>query len=268
MPPVAASATAARAQKASRAQPDRVSGADPLYKQVRMALVHSLSSGEWKPGDVLPNERSLAERYGVGISTVRFAIGELVRMKVLMRRQGKGTYVCREEERRNVYQFFHLVRDDGVRHLPVSDLLDIRRTRADAETAEALALPRASSGQAIYRLRNLLTVDSVPVVVSAIAIAAKMFPGLTESRIRNGGPTIYAVFQSLYGVHIVRTDEQLRAAHCDPVSARILGLRRGEPVLEVRRVAYTFHDVPVELRRSVVRTTDYHYALSRGGTGG
>lgn len=268
MPPAPASAAAARSRQPLRSQPDRVSTTDPLYRQVRRSLVQSLSSGEWKPGDVLPNERSLAERYGVGISTVRLAIGELVAMNVLMRRQGKGTYVCREEERRNVYQFFHLVRDDGVRHLPVSELLAIRRTRADADTAGALALPHAPSAQAIYRLRNLLTVDGVPVVVSDIAVAARTFPGLTEARIRNGGPTIYAVYQSLYGVHIVRTDEQLRAARCDPLSARALGLARGEPVLEVRRVAYTFHDVPVEVRRSVVRTTHYHYALSRGGTGG
>jgi GntR family transcriptional regulator len=266
MPPSAAAADA-RGRQPLRAPPHRVSSAGPLYKQVRMALVQSLSSGEWKAGDVLPNERSLADRYGVGISTVRFAIGELVAMKVLTRRQGKGTYVCREEERRNVYQFFHLVRDDGVRHLPVSELLAFRRARADADTAEALALPRTSSGQAIYRLRNLLTVDRVPVVVSDIAIAAAMFPGLTESRIRNGGPTIYAVYQSVYGIHIVRTDEQLRAAHCDATGARHLGLARGEPVLEVRRVAYTFNDVPVEVRRSVVRTNHHHYALSRGGSG-
>lgn len=246
--------------------PNLIEGAEPLYKQVRVALVQGLASGEWKPGEQLPNERSLADRYGVGVSTVRLAIGELVSMRVLMRRQGKGTYVCREEERRNVYQFFHLVRDDGVQHLPVSELLAIRRTRADAETAQILRLPHGPAAQTIYRLRNRLTVEGISVVVSDIAVPATRFPGLTESRIRNAGPTLYAVFQSLYGVHMVRTEEQLRAGRCAAPEARVLGLAPGEPVLEIQRVAYTFHNEPVEFRRSVVRTTDYHYALTRGGS--
>lgn len=242
-------------------------GADPLYKQVRAALVHGIESGEWKPGDMLPNERALAGRYGVGISTLRAAIGELAAMKVLVRRQGRGTYVCREDERRNVYQFFHLVRDDGVRELPVSTLLDIRRMRSDVATAEALRLPRGATSQWIYRLRNLLTVEGVPVVVSDIAAPTKLFPGLTEERIRAGGRTLYAVYQSLYGINIVRTDEELRAVRCNPVVARLLQLAPAEPVLEVRRLARTFHDVPVEVRTSIMRTTHYHFALSQGGTG-
>jgi GntR family transcriptional regulator len=260
--------TSAPLRRVAGALPDPVAIADPLYKQVRAALVQSLASGEWKPGAMLPNERALANRYGVGISTLRAAIGELAAMKVVVRRQGRGTYVCREDERRNIYRFFHVVRDDGVRELPVSELLDIRRARADAVTAQKLGLPYRPAAQTIYRLRNLLTVAGAPVVVSAIAVPAERFAGLTEARIRAGGPTLYAVYQNLYGIHIVRTDEELRAVRCDAASARILRLQRGEPVLEVRRLARTFHDVPVELRRSLVRTTDYHYALSRGSSGG
>jgi len=188
-------------------------------------------------------------------------------MKVLVRRQGKGTYVCREDERRNVYQYFHLVRDDGVRELPISTLLYIKRARSDVATAEALGLPRSAASQWIYRLRNLLTVEGLPVVVSDIAVPAKLFPELTEERIRAGGRTLYAVYQSLYGINIVRTDEEIRAVRCDPASARLLQLRAGEPVLQVRRLAQTFRQVPVEVRTSIMRTTDYHFALSQGGTG-
>ena len=260
---IARGATAA--QPAGGRPPSALTSTDPLYKQVRTALVESLASGEWRAGEALPNERALAQRFGVGISTVRAAIGELVALNVLVRRQGKGTFVCREEERRNVYQFFHVVRDDHVRELPVSELLDFRRERADVSAAEALRLPRQRAGQAVYRLHNLLKVAGVPVVVSEITIPVHVFPGLTASRIRNGGPTLYAVYQSLYDVHIVHTDEELRARRCDERSARLLNLHRGDPVLEIRRVARTFHDAPVELRHSVVRTSDYHYALSQGG---
>lgn len=237
---------------------------DPLYKQVRNDLVNRLSAGEWKPGEAIPSERKLADHYGVGIATIRAAIGELTAMKVLARRQGKGTYVCREEERRSVYQFFHIIRDDGVKTLPVSELVLIKSGRADPDIAQALELPRGPGSLAIHRLRNVLTVAGIRVVVSDIAVPVAMFPGLTQQRIRTGGATIYAVYQSLYGINIVRTDEKLRAVACDGDTARILRLRAGEPVLEVRRTAYTFNDVPVEVRVSRVRTRDYHYALSRG----
>jgi len=238
---------------------------DPLYKQVRTDLVNRLCAGEWKPGEALPSERKLADHYGVGIATIRAAIGELTAMKVLARRQGKGTYVCREEERRSVYQFFHIVRDDGIKALPVSDLVWIKSGRAAPDIAHALELPRSPGGLAIHRLRNVLTVNGVRVAVSDIAAPVAMFPGLTQQRIRTGGATLYAVYQNLYGINIVRTDEKLRAVVCDADTARILGLRAGEPVLEVQRTAYTFNDVPVEVRVSRVRTRDYHYALSRGG---
>lgn len=261
---VAPKAVAGPAPWRTPSLPDPVASSAPLYKQVRSAIVASLAAGEWKPGDMIPNERALATRYRVGISTVRAAIGELSSMKVLVRRQGRGTFVCREDERRNIYQFFHVVRDDGVRELPVSHLLSLRRGRASATEAEALQLPRDPQKHAIYRLRNLLTVGDVPVVLSDIVIPESMFPGLTEPRIRAGGPTLYAVFQTLYGINIVRTDEQLRAMHCDAASSRLLKLPAGEPVLSVRRVARTFHDVPVETRESLVRTTHYHYALARG----
>ncbi|HVO88623.1 MAG TPA: GntR family transcriptional regulator [Casimicrobiaceae bacterium] len=241
------------------------SAVDPLYKQVRAALVESLATGEWKPGEVIPSERKLAQRYGVAVATIRAATSELAAMKVLSRRQGRGTYVCREDERRNIYQFFHVVRNDGARELPVSELVWIRKRRADLDTAHALDLPRDPAAQSVYLVRNILKVSGVPVVVSDIAIAVSRFPGLTEQRIRAGGPTLYAVYQSEYGINIVRTDEKLRAIRCDTDTARLLRVRRGAPVLEVRRLAYTFNEEVVEVRRSMVQTTDYHYALSRGG---
>jgi GntR family transcriptional regulator len=240
---------------------------DPLYKQVRASLVDQLMAGEWKPGQALPSERQLADRYGVAVATIRAAVDELVAMNALARRQGKGTYVCREDERRSIYQFFHVVRNDGVRTLPVSELVWIRKRRASAPVADALRLPRDASGPDVYELRNVLKVNGTPVVVSDISIPVAMFPGLTAERIRAGGPTLYAVYQGRYGINILHTDEQLRAARCDAAIARLLRVRAGEPVLEVDRIAFTFNDAPVEVRRSVVQTRDYHYALSRrGGT--
>jgi GntR family transcriptional regulator len=158
------------------------------------------------------------------------------------------------------------VRNDGVKQLPVSDLVEFRKSRADAQTAHELGLPPRPEAQQVYRLKSVLTVAAVPVVVSDIVIPVAMFPGLTEARVRTGGVTLYAVYQSHYGVNIVRTTEQLRAIKADPATAKALRVRAGEPVLEVRRTAYTFNDVPVEVRRSRVQTDAYHYLIDQGST--
>ena len=234
---------------------------DPLYKQVRHALVDSLARGEWKPGEMIPTERQLAERYGVGIATIRAAIAELAAAKIVARRQGKGTFVCLQDERRSIYQFFHVVRNDGVKELPVSELLSLKKSKADAEAAHALNLPRKPSGLEVFKLRNVLKVGGRRVVVSDIVIPAALFPGLTEKLIRTGGVTLYAVYQTHFGINIIRTDEQLRAVRADATTARILSLTEGDPVLDVRRTAYTFNDVPVEVRCSRVETNNYYYSL-------
>jgi GntR family transcriptional regulator len=238
---------------------------EPLYKQVKDHIVRSLEHGEWKPGDMLPSEPLLASRYGVSISTIRAAIGNLVAGKVLARRQGKGTFVSRHEERRGIHQFFHVVRDDGVRELPKSELLSLRTAKADDETADLLKLPRSARGADVYRIRNLLRVAGVPVVLSDATIPCALLPGLNEDILRTGGDTLYAVYQMHFGLNIVRCVENLRAAKADAAAAKAFGLPAGDPVLEVRRLAFTFNDVPVEVRRIRVDTRHHYYHSDQGG---
>lgn len=238
--------------------------ADPLYKQVKHQLVQSLADGEWKPGEMLPSEPRLAARFGVGISTIRAAIGELVAARVLARRQGKGTFVPLHEDRLSIYQFFHVVRNDGAKELPVSELLSLSRAKAHDEAADLLRLPRGARAAQVFKLRNVLRVSGTPVVLSDIVIPVVLFPGLSEAVIRESGSTLYAVYQARFGISIIRTVEQLRAVNTDPVAARVFGLRASAPILEVRRIAYTFNDVPVEVRRSRVDTRQFHYLLDLG----
>ncbi len=236
----------------------------PLYKEVKSLLIRSLIEGEWKADEVLPSEPRLAARYQVGIATIRAAIGELVAAKVLVRKQGKGTFVSVHGQHHNVYQFFHVVRDDGVKELPTSELISLKKANADRQTAERLGMTRRDSTK-VFKLRNILRVSGQPVVLSDIVIPASLFPGVSEAVIRQG-TTLYAVYHSRYGINIIRTVEQLRAVKAGAAVARLFKLPVGDPVLEIQRVAYTFNDVPVEVRCSRVLSKNYHYLLDQGGT--
>jgi GntR family transcriptional regulator len=236
---------------------------EPLYLQVKQRVIRGILDGEWKPGEQLPVESELAARYGVGVSTIRSAVGHLVAGHVLARKQGKGTFVCLQDDRRSVYQFFRVVRDDGRKELPVSELIGLKKVKADADVAGLLDLPRRSPGQDVYRLRNVLRVGGIAVVVSDITIPAALFRGLNEAIARSGS-TLYAVYQTHFGINIVRTAEELRAVKASSAVAKVLALCTGDPVLEVRRLAYTFGDRPIEVRTSAVLTRNFFYMVESG----
>ena len=85
----------------------------PLYQQIRQLIVAALAAGEWRPGDALPSETALAERFHASPGTVRRALDELAAEHVVERRQGAGTFVATHTAPRNSYRFLRLVSDDG-----------------------------------------------------------------------------------------------------------------------------------------------------------
>ena len=107
----------------------------PLYRQIRQLIVSALDQGEWKPGELIPSEMDLAARFQVSQGTVRKAIDELAAENLLVRRQGKGTFVATHHEARAQYRFLRLQRDSGPEVPAQSRFLECRRIRASAEIA-------------------------------------------------------------------------------------------------------------------------------------
>src|ERR1700712_4408721 len=114
--------------------------AAPRYKEAKRKLTEALTRGEWKPGDAIPAERRLAEAYGISIGTVRKAIDELVAENMLIRQQGRGTFVPSHNRDRLLFYFFHIVPEDGTKTYPVVRTLSFARGKADRTAAEKLAI--------------------------------------------------------------------------------------------------------------------------------
>ena len=113
----------------------------PLYLQIKALLERSLDAGEWRPGEAIPSEHELAGRFGVSQGTVRKAIGALAAGNLVIRRQGKGTFVATHtEEQSSSFRFLRIRRNDGVDEYPASRLVDVRRSKASAEVARLLDL--------------------------------------------------------------------------------------------------------------------------------
>lgn len=228
----------------------------PLYKDVRRLLTQSLADGEWKPGEALPSESKLSQRFHVSIGTIRRAIDELVATQILERHQGRGTFVATHTPKRMLYRFFHIVTDDGVKQFPETETIAFTRDRANEDEAKRLnILP----GERVIRVVNLQHLGAKPILVDQMVLSHDRFPDLTEKILRERDDTFYSLFQTRYGINVVRTHERLRATLCDRNTAKLLKIEAGAPLLEINRTAMTYHNTPVELRRSLVNTVAHEY---------
>jgi GntR family transcriptional regulator len=240
----------------SRNQAIRHPRANSLYKEVKNRLMRGLVAGEWKPDQPIPSEWRLADRYGVSVGTVRRAVDELVAEKIVQRRQGSGTFVAAHTEDRQLYYFFHIVGRNEGKEAPTHELLSFRKTSADPEIASRLQIGR---GDRVYRIHNVLKLSGRPVVFDEITLPAASFPDLTKTLFAARAGSIYGLYQARYGINVIRISERLSAARASARQAAGLAMREGEPALIIKRVAYTYHDAPVEYRASCVNTGRHEY---------
>lgn len=228
----------------------------PLYEEVQQRLTRALAAGEWKPGQLIPSEIELARQFGVSKGTVRRALDDLVGEKILVRRQGRGTFVATHSRDRAMYHFFHLIGRDGSRDVPAAKLLLYRVVKGTDEACDRLAVPK---GSRLVNVHNLVSLRGEPVFIDDIFIPQSLFTGLTEKIFNERESTIYALYQARFNINVVRISEQLSAGHAPAAFAKRLGIDSAAPVLVIDRVAYTYQDKPVEIRRSWVNTSGHVY---------
>ena len=236
----------------------------PLYQQIKGLILNSLRLGEWKPGEMIPSEMDLAARFRVSQGTVRKAIDELAAENLLLRRQGKGTFVATHAEQQVQFRFLKLVPDSGTRGSegPAQrDIIECKRSRASADVARALAL---RNGDTVLQARRVLSFGGVPIILEDIWLPAAPFKGLTAEQLANYQGPMYALFETEFNVRMVRADEKIRAIPATELHVQHLKVALGTPLLSVERVAYTYRDEPMELRRGYYRTDTHHYHNALG----
>lgn len=243
-----------------------LSGSGPLYLQVKRELMRQIEARRWGPGQVLPSEGELAQHLQVSIGTLRRAVDELVHEHVLVRHQGKGTFVLLHSRDRFLFQFFHVEPRDEWPHpslrrdheYPLVRCLGFERQRADETSAAAL---RLREGEPVFVIHNLLHQSGRPVVLDRIVISCALFKGLTEKRFLERESTVYNLYQTDYGITVLHAQERARATLATREAVRHLGVASGSPLLEVHRLALSFGERPVEYRVSTINTRAHDYVV-------
>ncbi len=224
--------------------------AEPLYLQIRHAILQAIQDGELPPHQRVPSERELSELMGVSRMTVRQALQALINDGYLYTVPGKGTFVaCGPKIEQNLQRlsgFTEEVRKQGF--MPGSRVLSVEQIPAGEEEAHAL---QVSPGTLLLCITRQRLVDNVPVALESAYLVYARFPGL--DRIDFNRHSLYEVLQTRYGIRLVHARQCIEAQEANDDVARLLGIAPHQPVLAMERTTYADDEQPVEYVRSYYR---------------
>jgi GntR family transcriptional regulator len=229
-------------------------GFRPLYQQVREALTQRIADGRWKAGQIVPSEFQIAAEIGVSQGTVRKALDDMTAARLLVRRQGKGTFVATHDEARILFQFFKLKPDAGGSLFPESEVLSVVKGSANPEETRRLQLPQ---GQHVLRIRRVRSLSGARCIIETIVLPLDVFDGLQNADIPNN---LYSAYAEHFGITIAGGSETLKAVAAETQDANVLGVPVGHPLLAIDRIATSLDGKPMEWRLSLCRTDSIHYA--------
>ncbi len=233
-----------------------VRGGGPLYRQIQQFLTKKISTGGWKPGEMIPGEISLGKELSVSQGTVRKAINEMVANNLLVRQQGKGTFVAAHDPQRALFHFFHIANNEGGKILPDSQIQSCKCIKAGEKEAAALNLSPGTDIIVIQRTRYL---DNQPTLAETIFLPTSHFQKLCKIKYDEIPNNLYEYYEHSYGITIHRAEEKLRATSATKRDATILGVKAKAPLLVIERIAYTLDGTPMELRISRCNTRNHFY---------
>ncbi|ONK10081.1 GntR family transcriptional regulator [Streptomyces sp. MP131-18] len=208
-----------------------------------------------RPGEALPTERLLAERYRVSRSTARRALQSLREEGLIRSVRGVGTFVAHPHIVKTsvLTSFTEDLRARG--HRPGARLLAAERVEADLHLATALGV---DPGTALHRIERLRLGDEVPFCLETVHLSAERFPGLDPARLSG---SLSEELRTVHGVHVVRAGQQIRAVNATGRRAALLGVPEGSAALLVRRTAFDAAGRVVEYGESLCRGDRYEFSF-------
>lgn len=230
----------------------------PLYQQLRDDFLQRIAAGEWTLDAPLPGEAELAGNLGVAIGTVRKALDALVAEGVVIRRQGKGTFLRRANFDASLFRFFRHEERDGVRRVPASRILERTIGPASAELARQL---RIEPGAPVIRLDRLRSIDGAVVLAEEIHLPLARFAALAEDPLESFGPLLYPLYERRCGQIVTSAQETLTVTAAAAPQTGQLGVPPGTPLVTIERLALDCTQQPLEWRRSCGRGERFRYRV-------
>ncbi|MBK7470158.1 MAG: GntR family transcriptional regulator [Burkholderiales bacterium] len=228
----------------------------PLYHQIKENITRQIVSGRWLSGHELPSETDLCAHFGVSRGTLRRALDDLGNRGLIVRQQGRGTFVATPKFEGSVLGSYRNFRVGALPHDPVSRVLGIDRKRASSDLQRLLQLGR---GDYVFAVRRVQFMEGVPITLSTSHIPAALTPGLDKLDIEHD--LFYGLLEQRYGLVYLRAEEFLEPVIADDFVAQHLEVPEGSPVFLVERHSFLVGDKPGEFRQAYMRGDRYRYRI-------
>lgn len=229
----------------------------PLYDQLVDILSEKIEH-EYRPGDLIPSERELSERYGLSRTTVRLALQELERLGLVVRQHGRGTFVAdRSAQTTNLMQAYSFTEQmRGMGRDPLTTILEFSEVEADKNLVEHM---NVRLGERLFKIKRLRSADAMPMMVERTYLPARKF--LTLRRPMLEQKPLYDIIEQDFREKINVAEEEFFASIARPSDAHMLDISEGAPVLDLVRTTYNVHNEIVEYTLSVARADQFKYKV-------
>jgi len=228
----------------------------PLYAQLKEQIIAAIACADLAPGDQIPSQRLLCEKYRMSHMTVRRAINELLHEGVIYAIPGKGLYVT--ELKQDAEPLLRGFTEDMTQRGMVasSTVLAAEVVGASTVLSSALGVP---IGTALVYLRRLRLADGAPVAVQGSYLPQALCPGLLEHDLARG--SLFDLLRNVYRLRLADGTTTVEAALADAEHAKLLGLRVPAPLLVVEQLNYLDSGQVIEFVRSAYRADRYRLRL-------
>jgi GntR family transcriptional regulator len=225
----------------------------PLYQQLYQLLRRKIVSGQWHPGDLLPSEAELREQYDVSRATVRQALDELVSDGLILRRQGKGTFVAPPTVEQGLVRIVSFTEDMQQRGMqPGTKLISAELVSATAVLAQKLQI---EVGDTLARIERLRLADGEPMSVEVSFLVHQYCPGILAQDYT--AHSLRRMLEEQYGIRITSARQTIQAISATEEMAKLLAIPAKSALLYIERISFSEFDVPVEFLRLYHRGDRY-----------
>lgn len=230
----------------------------PLYESVKEKIKSAIHLGIWKPGEVIPSELDLADRFGVSQGTIRRAVRDLAVEGILVKQQGRGTFVMSPSVNYEVFRnkLLWFTPDDpatGAREVEIAAFEQILPPPRVAEMLEMTAPAEVFHIKRHHRYAKYREVFCF----EDIYLPVKRFKGLTEAELnqyQHYQVSLYPFFETRFGVTVASMVDKARAVLLNHKQAVFAGVPMPYPAISIERQTFTIGHKVVEFRSHVCIT--------------
>lgn len=225
----------------------------PKYQRIADLLLERIEKGHWRPGELLPSESELADVLPASLGTIQKALNLLASRGIVVREQGKGTFVIRARTPDRYLRHFRFLAEDGATLLPAyMRMLSVELTSERGPWAGVLGAERE-----YVHLRRLMNINGEFDAFSEIYLSGARFRVLAGMDLHElEGASIRDLLADRFNAPTLKIDQTFRCAVLPPRVCREIGVMQGVAgiVWEIRGRSY--RDTPITYQRAYVPPVD------------